>query len=415
MPNPRDYNYEVTGTGETWNNVTNNTKSYSMSIYAGSRRVSTDYGKRRKPQGWVPPTNYSAEFTRWRGPTGTIDTTSGSQMIRWDRGAMSNWAHSSIQTAIELEGSFPSDLADRALTKARLKLKGTDVNLAQAYAERRMTARLVGDNLSRIGKGLNVLKEGAKRISASGHNPEKTARDLSRYLKRFVPARILKTGYLIRDIPNIWLELQYGWKPLLSDIHGAVDALDKRDRDDWMVTVKGRATSRKDVNYETPPGQEYLDRFSLKGSVLHGVYVRIDARPSIDSLRTAASLGLTNPLNLAWELLPFSFVVDWAYPLGSYFDQLDAIAGWEVRGYSSSCLTKTRIEAKGVSGPVSGQPWYDRADWYGYYRHTRLNRTAGSTVPFPMLPSIKDPFSQTHVANGLSLLYGAVSGILNVR
>lgn len=36
-----------------------------------------------------------------------------------------------------------------------------------------------------------------------------------------------------------------------------------------------------------------------------------------------AKVGLTNPLSVAWELIPFSFVVDWFLPIGKYLDALD--------------------------------------------------------------------------------------------
>jgi hypothetical protein len=37
------------------------------------------------------------------------------------------------------------------------------------------------------------------------------------------------------------------------------------------------------------------------------------------------NLGLTDPLSVAWELIPYSFVVDWFVPIGTYLDNLNAI------------------------------------------------------------------------------------------
>jgi hypothetical protein len=131
---------------------------------------------------------------------------------------------------------------------------------------------------------------------------------------------------------------------------------------------------------------------------------RLDVIPGNTALQTAVSLGLTNPVSLAWELLPFSFVVDWAWPLGDYFSQFDALAGVEVKGYSMSNLTKIRVKYEGRKPAGTNQI----VNWDSYYRLTKLNRTASLSVPFATLPRVKDPFnSKEHVLNGLALLAGA--------
>jgi hypothetical protein len=41
------------------------------------------------------------------------------------------------------------------------------------------------------------------------------------------------------------------------------------------------------------------------------------------NLNSWGSFGLLNPAAVAWELLPFSFVVDWFLPVGRYLEGLD--------------------------------------------------------------------------------------------
>jgi hypothetical protein len=43
------------------------------------------------------------------------------------------------------------------------------------------------------------------------------------------------------------------------------------------------------------------------------------------------SLGLLDPLSVAWEILPWSFVVDWFYPVGTFLDNLSIIPQLEGR------------------------------------------------------------------------------------
>ena len=391
MPNRRNYVFNTNAPHENWNYVRGTVVSSSQTKLLSSRSA-TDY-VRIKPKGrWIAPTNYSMLVERKDHPSGTWDRTSVStnQLTGWERGVILVCGSQWLTDCSTLCGSFPSELANRALIKARLKLKSSDVNLAVAFGERQQTARLVGDSLTRIAKGFRALRRG-------------NLKELRKYLNAYS-----LTERTIRNVPQAWLEIQYGWKPLLSDIHGAVSALDNRDRSDYMVTVKGSAV-KEDKNVYFENNSNSSSHWVVEGSVKHGTFVRIDACPSNNALKTASSLGLTNPASLAWELLPFSFVVDWAYPLGDYFDQMDAIAGWEVKGFSSSNFTKCRLRVRGTSHTQSGN--YYRADWKARWEKTQLGRTSGTTVPFPMLPSIKDPFSQTHVANALSLLAGAFGHI----
>jgi hypothetical protein len=49
------------------------------------------------------------------------------------------------------------------------------------------------------------------------------------------------------------------------------------------------------------------------------------------NLHTIQQMGLTNPLVVAWELIPFSFVADWFIQVGDYLTALTALQGLTVR------------------------------------------------------------------------------------
>jgi hypothetical protein len=286
--------------------------------------------------------------------------------------------------------NVPSDLANKALIKARNKVKSQDINMAQAFAERAQTAGLVADSLSRVA--------GMYRAFRSGH--------LNELRKQFQNVRKVRKNFL-----NAWLEFQYGVKPLLSDIHGAVTALDGKSHDQYMVTVKAKSSVNQGGQVQVQLSNQddaVRGHYELNVQANHGVFVRIDVCPENHALMTAAQLGFTNPALLAWELLPFSFVVDWAYPLGSYFSQLDALAGWEVKGFSSSSFTRIRSKVRGLNFVDSGG-YPVQNNWQGQWGRTRLDRAAGTSVPLAMLPSIKNPVSTTHLMNALALLTEATS------
>lgn len=45
----------------------------------------------------------------------------------------------------------------------------------------------------------------------------------------------------------------------------------------------------------------------------------------------ASNLGLTNPAMVAWDLVPFSFVVDWFLPVGKFLNSFDSHYGFSLK------------------------------------------------------------------------------------
>jgi hypothetical protein len=286
--------------------------------------------------------------------------------------------------------SFPSDLANKALTKARLKVKDQNFNAAMALAEHAQTGRYVAQQLRRMSEIIRAFKK--RNFSA-----------LRRYFRGDVASKML------RDLQNEWLQLQYALRPLMGDIHGVVEALDKVPYNERIVTVK--ASSKRKYQFrntiDKPGNNAPTAHFRIDGEAGHGSYVRIDVSPDNAALLTAAALGFTNPVHLGWELTKLSFVVDWAYPLGDYFSQFDALCGWEVRGYSTSNFTKVKCEVRRLSfTQTNGLSWTQDASGKWYF--VRLGRTGGTSVPFATLPKVKDPASASHVMSALALLRQAI-------
>jgi hypothetical protein len=140
---------------------------------------------------------------------------------------------------------------------------------------------------------------------------------------------------------NMWLELQFGWLPILSDIHDIIMVIQgSLDNGSGILGFNGYGEAsfnneistsitslRSDSNgssfYESCPAT-----LSGKGVVrasYHATY-----RVSNDVMDILAQLGLTNPLSIAWEIVPFSFVIDWFLPIGDWLDSMQADAGLEL-------------------------------------------------------------------------------------
>lgn len=386
MANRRDYDVALKGELRSKNPFSSNWSSQEMLYSRTAKRSSSDYSRLKPRSRWLTPTDYNMLEEVDIRPHGRIDQLGFFGYSSYD-GTLQTSSHLGQFNALFSKHGvgtvFPSDLSNNALIKARAKVKSQDLNLAQAYAERAQTAEFVSGNLVRMAA-------------------------LCRNLRRRHLRDLLKTTSVRearRAFLNAWLEFQYAMRPLMGDIHGAVTQLDETPYDKYVVTVKARSQRKLDFDemYHQAGSDDFFAHYQVQCNALYSSFVRIDLVPSNGALITAASLGFTNPLYLAWELTKLSFVVDWAYPLGSYFNQLDALAGWEVKGYSQSNLIRISSVAKGLSYNQSdGYPVTQ--NWEGRYRHVSLARDGGTDVPLATFPSLKNPVSGVHVMNALALL-----------
>lgn len=346
--------------------------------------------QRRLPDGWKEPTPYRFERTVWKHLNGTckverFDPKYNELHTGYITGNTSNYWNNTY-----LENKSFTSHRDRALVKARLAMKDTSVNLGVAFAERNKTARMVGDNAIQLAKAMMKLRR-------------KDWKGAARELGIYKPGK--PRG---KSVTDRWLELQYGWKPLLSDVYGATEALAKRPHSDWRVTGKGSSVDHIDNLHVEGLNQ---DRCETRCTGLRGSFVRIDAVPENDLLIALSALGITNPLFVGWELVPYSFVIDWFLPIGTFLDSLDAMLGYGATSTSLTNFSKLRWDTVGIPQPTHNMPYWYRSTnlTSGYKRYVWVDRTVSDTVPLPTLPRFKDPRSLAHMANGLSLLASAFS------
>ena len=122
-------------------------------------------------------------------------------------------------------------------------------------------------------------------------------------------------------------------------------------------------------------------------------------------LREFSTLGLTNPAVVAWELVPYSFVLDWLVPIGSWLDLLDAGAFLEYREGSRTCFV--RFEDAQLTGQTIGSNIafgeYD-VSRAGRINAVRMQRIVMQSPGYYGLPSLRSPLSLDKAAKGLSLL-----------
>lgn len=178
--------------------------------------------------------------------------------------------------------------------------------MALNVAELGQSYNLVADTLIGVGEVVRGLKTASWSRVRSGLNHLGTA-----------PA---SARDFCKDFSRNWLAYQYAVKPAITDATKIIN-------DNILLPygqthrIIGKATRSVNIGY---PVNDYT-----RHDQVHPWSYRLQADVTMDnpSLYKASQTGLTNPFALAYELIPFSFVVDWFVNVGDIINSIDDFVG----------------------------------------------------------------------------------------
>jgi hypothetical protein len=287
------------------------------------------------------------------------------------------------------------------ITKQKLlgKIKNTSANFAVAYAEAGKTATMVGDTAIKIARAMQHLRQG-KFSAAAGVLGVGTCK---RAESRFTRGYAQDAG---KAVASGWLALNYGWKPLLDDVYGACDDLARNNLNDMIVTSS--ATHKLEIPIKaTESSTSGKAKSFYWGSGLAKYQVRMSCsykRPGKSSLVKLKETGITNPLLIAWELVPYSFVVDWFLPIGNWLDTFDATLGLAFHSGYQTVYFKSTAEMGWTFNGVDSYGVMQNAFYQSSCYRVSVTRSVLADFPSPGIPRFKNPASLSHMASGLALL-----------
>lgn len=295
------------------------------------------------------------------------------------------------------------EVRERLIGKLIDQIQSHRVNSGEILHTRSQAASMVASSANRIAGSFLALRKGNFAGAArylTGAEPR------SRFAIR--TSRSGRVSSDVGGIPDQWLALQYGWKPLLQDVYNSCEAVRAAWNDNgelFSAKASARATPGK-ISFLRDRGVAWGPRFRVtsgsrevsgKASVTYGVDSNFGT--------SLSQLGITNPASLAWELLPYSFVVDWFLPIGSFLERLDYSRGlifkhgwlsFHARQDARLEVEDSHVEYGNITASYSNAKGQGEAFLFA--------REALTGFPAVPPPRFKDPFSLTHVANALSLL-----------
>jgi hypothetical protein len=413
-----------------------------------------NFGKLKKRK--LPVNNWSVTIVKTKDPVMPDLRVAYNSPLYYSNQWLNAGAYFYKPSSVSHDDSVYNKAFSRLLKSSEIGLAG---NIAQDVVQWRQTTSMIADNVIRLADSYTHLRrkqyvlawkalyESPKFIKGVGYERGRPIAgltitphverntELGKYFQDLRPGlklsgaplkgvanspsvKYLSMTQFLRHAPgmslaNNWLALQYGWKPALMDMFEALNSLAKYFVEDPGVVRTARGSAKVRLHTTAELGTT-SSRYQKTGMADYSLFssARIGFRYKIDSkLKVfAAQTGFTNPITLAWEVLPWSFVLDWALPIGQYFESFSAFDGLEfLDGFVSRFTTLDIRAAINYDGPFPSYP-YENGGWkwslHGNFerRIVQFDRIKLTTFPTAQRPVFKNPFSTTHVLNALALL-----------
>ncbi|UUW21347.1 MAG: maturation protein [Sanya fiers-like virus 31] len=244
----------------------------------------------------------------------------------------------------------------------------------------RFTRSLLRGDIIGAGKQLGLTEKRVKKTFYS-----RRRKSVVRIRKEVLTLQKTDVKGYSKLVADLWLEFHFGWEPLVKDIHDSITVLESITPS-HNVKVRGYATS----TYRRTGSSGY-DQWDIKSYWTLGALVQV----SNPNLRLASQLGVVNPASLLWEVVPFSFVVDWFSNVGEFLASFTDFAGLSIRN-----AYQTNLEVIKVRHYVN-PPYYN--EYVGEYVKCVRTPVSSFNKPIPVLKPFKG-FSVSRGATAISLL-----------
>jgi len=424
--------YDTTMTPEGVSYGVARTASRDQRQFAGSR--TPHHQAFRKTNGYLPTTDCSDVKVQWNCSPVTQTIHDPGPPYGWSSMTIAmggGFAPPDINMAAPGSGTPFDSIGEVAMSKLRAKMLGQDTNAAITVSELDKTGKMILKTATTIFKAVKALKKGdlvevshligatvkpsnckwkaqnapftvfenggssdfiTKKVMSNVDWTRVSRRQLKEKVKNPLPGIEL-------DVHNSWLSVKYGWMPLLKDIDDSMKALaninvEKVKRPYLRVNANEVLEMYVDPKNSDPRYQ----KDNLRGTITCQYKCWCIYTVNNTSIDLANRLGFLNPLSIAWEVLPLSFMFDWFSNVGSALSELTAFIGKDIldAGRSLKFVFQGECINKPFDAPFNGQ--------------TEVNATVRTTTYYrvkgiPALPSIR--FKLPNVANwqgGVKLL-----------
>lgn len=210
---------------------------------------------------------------------------------------------------------------------------GENAGLALNYAQRKQ-------GIDMIAKRAIQLKTAVIHLRKFEFSKAGNVLGISR--RRLREANLRKEA---KSFADNFLEIHFGWSPAVRDIGSVMHILTQ-----GVPPVRARGSCRiKNKYVQLPSGYSYK---TITRSL--DCFQKLGADISVDNpnLWLANQMGLLNPLSVAWDAVPFSFVVDWFVNVNEVLSSFSDL--WGLNIVNPYCTTFVRSSVNSIDDPGYG-------------------------------------------------------------
>lgn len=259
-----------------------------------------------QPRPWIKPQPYSYELGKFNSLLNTSENTYHPSEFMGDP----DYAFSS---------KFAKQARNLAYADFIEQLKPAQAEMLTLYQERRKTWEMISSRAFNLAVGIIAAKNG------------------NVYALKQAWGRHAGIRSNLRKAGSHVLEYSFGWAPLMSDLSSGIE-----------VVANGVPPARITGRSKYPVRNSrwlYAPRYYLGGTRWNDEWsARMGATIGINNpnLALANQLGLLNPVATLWELVPWSFVVDYVVNVGDFISSFTDLAGFDLSdGYTTTSHRQT--------------------------------------------------------------------------
>lgn len=202
----------------------------------------------------------------------------------------------------------------------------------------------------------DMAMEASEKVNASSVNMLEFLSDLRHPTQMIPKLAKLKT---IKGLADNYLTISYGVLPTIDDVKSIYEACQKRkpflDKCGFSVFTSAASSSSSTDRYDRLIEQHLKLAIDDEDSTFQAIVGNVE------------SVGMLPTCNNLWELLPYSFVVDWLVDVGGLLERVDArmrLTRLNIRyvTYSTKWTTSIKVDW------CPEFPYFSQLDWVVYHR-----------------------------------------------
>lgn len=232
----------------------------------------------------------------------------------------------------------------------------------------------------------DLVQAAAANLYSSGFDGLTFLAELKKTIRMFTNIGKTLTDLLRKgNVQNTWLQYRYGWRILyfeMVELSRALESLSKeskrRSRMSRSISLSGGSTSSVAANLP-----------ECNRTVTTVITWTLSARGSIIADFEPPAFSF-NPIVTAWEVIPFSFIIDWFFKVGQLLSSMSFVAfnsGYQA-GVGHKLTYSKRIYFSSVTANAG---WTKNAASSDWTVNAKLTKRTPSSVPFRLSTSFRVP------------------------